>query len=410
MNKYILHVDLNNFYASVEMILNPELKNKFVAVCGSVENRHGIILAKSENAKKLGVKTGMVIRDALKLCPNLVLVEAKHDKYIAYSKLIKNIYRKYTDYIESFGIDECWLDVTSSVKMFGSAEQIANDIRREVKQISGLTVSVGVSFNKVFAKLGSDLKKPDATTVISKENYKEKIWNLPVENLLFVGRSTQAKLNKININTIGDLANTDCEYLLKKFGKWGKVLHLYANGLDDSPVSKDHERDEIKSVGNSMTTYRDLVTEEDVKIIFNVLAESVSARVIEYNIGKPQTLSIYVRDEFLNSLTRQCKLDYPSVLPEDYVSSAFKLFQNNIKRGTCVRTLGISVSDFSSEGEQISFYENAYDKKSKLNDAVLDIRHKYGNESVLKGILLKDKKFMRENDKEGHFLNHDDNI
>ena len=410
MNRDILHVDLNNFYASVEMILNPHLKDKFVAVCGSVENRHGIILAKSENAKKLGVKTGMVIRDALKLCPNLVLVEAKHDKYLAYSKLIKNIYRKYTDYIESFGIDECWLDVTNSVKMFGSAEKIANNIREEVKQKSGLTVSVGVSFNKVFAKLGSDLKKPDATTVISKENYREKIWNLPVENLLFVGKSTQAKLNKINILTIGDLAQMDGEYLTKKFGKWGKVLHEYANGLDDSLVSKDNEHDEVKSVGNSMTTYRDLVTDEDIKIILTVLAESVSSRVIEHDIGKPKTLSIYVRDEFLESITRQCKFEYPTVLPEDYVSTAFKLYKDNIKNGTCVRTLGISVSDFNNNEEQISFDDFKYAKKSKLNDTVSNIRNKYGSESVLKGILLKDKKFMRENAKEGHFLNIDDDI
>ena len=410
MNRQILHVDLNNFYASVEMILNPSLKDKFVAVCGSVENRHGIILAKSENAKKLGVKTGMVIRDALKLCPNLVLVEAKHNKYIAYSKLIKNIYRKYTDYIESFGIDECWLDVTHSIKMFGSAEKIANDIRREVKEKSGLTVSVGVSFNKVFAKLGSDLKKPDATTVISRENYKEKIWNLPVENLLYVGRSTQLKLNKINILTIGDLAKTDVNYLYKKFGKWGKILHDYANGLDDSLVSKDHDHDEIKSVGNSMTTYRDLVTDEDIKIILTVLADSVSSRVIEHNVGKPKTLSIYVRDEFLDSITRQRKFEYPTLLPEDYVSTAFQLYKENVKKGTCVRTLGISVSDFDGGEEQISFDDAKYTKKSKLNDTVSNIRNKYGNESVLKGILLKDKKFMRENAKEGHFLNIDDKI
>ncbi len=410
MNRQILHIDLNNFYASVEMILNPELKDKYVAVCGSVENRHGIILAKSENAKKLGVKTGMVIRDALKLCPKLVLVEAKHDKYIAYSKLIRNIYRKYTDYIESFGIDECWLDVTHSVKMFGTAEKIANDIREEVKRESGLTVSVGVSFNKVFAKLGSDLKKPDATTVISEENYREKIWNLPVENLLFVGRSTQLKLNKINILTIGDLAQTDSQYLFKRFGKWGKVLHEYANGLDDAPVSKDHEGDEVKSVGNSMTTYRDLITDEDIKIILTVLSDSVSSRVIEHNLGKPKTLSIYVRDEFLESITRQCKFEYPTVLPEDFVSTAFKLFKENVKKGTCVRTLGISVSDFNHNEEQISFDDDKYAKKSKLNDTVSNIRNKYGNESVLKGILLKDKKFMRENSKEGHFLNIDDDI
>lgn len=406
----ILHVDLNNFYASVEMILNPSLKDKYVAVCGSVENRHGIILAKSENAKKLGVKTGMVIRDALKLCPKLVLVEAKHNKYIAYSKLIRQIYREYTDYIEPFGIDECWLDVTRSVKMFGSAENIANLIRERVKKELGLTVSVGVSFNKVFAKLGSDIKKPDATTVINKDNFKEKIWNLPVEDLLFVGRSTKTKLNKINICTIGDLANADVDYLFNKFGKWGKVLHDFANGLDNTPVNKDDEQDEIKSVGNSMTSYRDLTSDEDIKIIFTVLADSVSARVIEYKVGKPKTLSIYVRDEFLDSITRQCKFEHPTVLPEDFVSTAYSLFKKHIKSGTRVRTLGLSVGDFNATNEQISFDDDRYEKMSKLNDTVTNIRNKYGNESVLKGILLKDKKFVRENPKEEHIIHPDGKI
>ena len=210
--RVILHADLNNFYASVEMKLNPSLEGKFVGVCGNAENRHGIILAKSENAKKLGVKTGMTINEAKKLCPDLVLVEAKHSHYTAYSKLVKNIYREYTDKIESFGIDECWLDVTDSVKMFGSGEKIADILRERVKSELGLTISVGVSFNKVFAKLGSDLKKPDGTTVISTDNYKEKVWRLPVEDLLFVGKSTAQKLKKINVKTIGDLANIDQKY------------------------------------------------------------------------------------------------------------------------------------------------------------------------------------------------------
>ena len=224
--RVILHADLNNFYASVETKLNPELEGKNVGVCGNVENRHGIILAKSEGAKKLGVKTGMTINDAKRFCPDIVLVEAKHSHYTAYSKLVKDIYRKYTDRIESFGIDECWLDVTESQKLFGSGEQIADLIRERVKAEIGLTVSVGVSFNKVFAKLGSDLKKPDGTTVISIDNYKEKVWKLPVEDLLFVGKSTASKLKKINVKTIGDLAQIDVKYLEKHFGKWAYWEHI----------------------------------------------------------------------------------------------------------------------------------------------------------------------------------------
>ena len=409
-DRTILHVDLNNFYASVERVLNPELKDKFVGVCGNVENRHGIILAKSENAKKLGVKTGMTIKDALKLCPNLTLVEAKHDNYIKYSKLVRDIYREYTDRIESFGIDECWLDVTASLKMFGSGEKIANEIRERVKKEYGLTVSVGVSFNKVFSKLGSDLKKPDATTVISRENFKEKIWNLPVGDLLFVGRSTAEKLIKINVNTIGDLANVDKDFLIRKFGKWGETLHDYATGNENSPVLKDNETDEIKSVGNSITCYRDLTTLEDVKIVFTVLSESVSARVIKHGLGRAKTLSISVRDSNLKSFTRQCKFSVPTNLPEDITNVAYELFKKNYDFSLGVRTLGVSVCDFSGELEQITVFENDYDKKARLNTAINSIKDKYGNSSVLKGIVLKDKKFMREDPEATHIVHPDGHI
>ncbi len=395
--RVIIHADLNNFFASVECKLNSDLKGKFVGVCGNIESRHGIILAKSENAKKMGVKTGMTIREALKLCPNLVLVEAHHEHYEAYSKLVKNIYLKYTDYVESFGIDECWLDVTASVKMFGSGEEIANKIRNEVKEALGLTISCGVSFNKVFAKLGSDMKKPDATTVISKENFKEKIWNLPVGDLLFVGRSTVEKLHKINIYTIGELALFDRNFLEEKFGKWGGILHDYALGLDASPVLKYNESDDVKSVGNSLTCYRDLTSIEDLKIVFSVLCESVSERLISQNLNKATTLSIYVRDNNLISSTRQCKLSPPTQLPDEFSKTALKLFIQNYPTEFRIRTLGVSVSGFLVETEQISFDDVNTVKKTKLNSTILKIKKKYGTKSVLKGIVLKDKKIMREN-------------
>ena len=408
--RVILHADLNNFYASVEMKLNPDLEDKFIGVCGNVENRHGIILAKSENAKKMGVKTGMTINEAKKLCPEITLVEANHSHYIAYSKLVRNIYRDYTDKIEPFGIDECWLDVTESVSLFGSGEHIANVIRERVKKELGLSISVGVSFNKVFAKLGSDMKKPDATTVISKDNYKQKIWNLPVKDLLFVGRSTYEKLKKINVLTIGDLANADLNYLKKHFGKWGSSLYDFANGRDNSPVLKDTESDEIKSVGNSITAYRDLNCDDDVKILFTVLSESVSSRLISYGLGKATTLSIYVRDEFLRSSTRQGKLPKPSVLPEDFKDFAFTLFKKHFDFSVGIRTIGVSVSNFTSDFEQIDFEESAYEKKLKLNTAVSLIKDKYGNKSVLKGIVLKDKKLMREDPQEEHVIHPDGHL
>ncbi|MBQ3234566.1 MAG: DNA polymerase IV [Clostridia bacterium] len=405
--RVILHADLNNFYASVETKLNPELAGKNVGVCGNVENRHGIILAKSEGAKKLGVKTGMTINDAKHLCPDIVLVEAKHSHYTAYSKLVKDIYRDYTDRIESFGIDECWLDVTESVKLFGSGEKIADTIRERVKNEIGLTVSVGVSFNKVFAKLGSDLKKPDGTTVISVDNYKQKVWQLPVEDLLFVGKSTAQKLKKINVKTIGDLARIDVLYLEKHFGKWGVTLSDYANGKDDAPVLKDAESTEIKSVGNSITSYRDLTTIEDVKIMFTALSETVSSRVISYGLGSATTLSIYVRDSFLNSSTRQGRLHEPSVLPEDFKNFAIELFNRNYDLSVGIRTIGLSVSGFDDSARQISLDGDFYEKKLKLNGAISDIKGKYGNQSVVKGIVLKDKKLVRD-DGEGTSLDRFD--
>ena len=408
--RVILHVDLNNFYASVEMKLNPSLNGKFIGVCGSVENRHGIILAKSENAKKMGVKTGMTILEAKRLCPELTLVEAKHSHYLAYSKIVKNLYREYTDKIESFGIDECWLDVTDSVSLLGSGKRIADEIRTRVKNEIGLTVSVGVSFNKVFAKLGSDLKKPDGTTVIDHDNYKEVVWKLPISDLLFVGKKTAEKLKKINILTIGDLANMDVNYLEKKFGKWGIALYDYANGKDNSPVLKDNEEDEIKSVGNSITSYRDLKSDEDVKILFTVLSESVSSRLISYQLGKASTLSIYVRDEFLNSSTRQGKLIKPSVLAEDFMSFAFQLFKKHYDYAVGIRTIGLTVSNFISDNEQISFDDAVYDKKVKLNSAISSIKDKYGNKSVLKGIVLKDKKLMREDPEAEHIIHPDGHL
>lgn len=400
MARTILHVDLNNFYASVERILNPNLADKYVGVCGSVENRHGIILAKSENAKRLGVKTGMTVNEALKACPQLVLVESRHESYIKYSNLVRNIYRDYTDRVEPFGIDECWLDVTESLKLFGSGEKIADEIRSRVKNETGLTVSVGVSFNKVFAKLGSDLKKPDATTVISLNDFELKIWNLPVSDLLFVGKSTADKLRKINVNTIGDLANADKEFICKKFGKIGEVLHSYANGLDDSPVLKDGDREPLKSIGNSITAYRDLTTIDDVKIVLTSLAESVSARLIESGLGKANTLTVYVRDKDLKSFTRQCKLEIPTALPEDFVKTALELFIKHYKLDKGVRTLGVSVSDFTGDVEQLTIYDGEYKKKEKLNDVVNRIKSKYGNGSVLKGIVLKDKKLCSEKNNE----------
>jgi len=308
---------------------------------------------------------------------------------------VRKIYERFTDRIEPFGIDEAWLDVTDSVKMFGSGEQIANLIRKTVREELGLTCSVGVSFNKVFAKLGSDLKKPDATTVIDANNYKRLIWRLPVGDLLYVGKSTLAKLHRYNVYTIGDLANTEPSFLTAKLGKWGEVLWSYAKGLDETPVRRSDEEEEVKSVGNSVTTHRDLENINDVKTVLSYLSESVSERVMRYGVGKARTLTLSVRDERLTWITRQTKLPYPSVLSQDYFDAAVKLFEKNYDWHTFVRSIGIAVSDFCDGGEQLCIGQDVekYERKVELERRVNQLKKKYGDKSVRKAVTLNDKGF-----------------
>ena len=282
MRRTILHSDMNNCYASIELLHRPELRGKPLAVGGDPEARHGIVLAKDQFAKKAGVKTGMALWQAKQVCPDIVFVPPRMDLYLRFSRLAHEIYGDYTDRQEAFGIDESWLDVTESCSLKGSGEKIAEEISRRIKKELGITVSIGVSWNKIFAKLGSDYKKPDAITVINQENYKNIVWPLPVEDLLFVGRATKKKLNKLGIYTIGALAETDSDILKIHLGKVGMILSYFANGNDNTPVCHQDENAPIKSIGNSTTTPRDLTTETDVSIIVWLLAESVSARLREY--------------------------------------------------------------------------------------------------------------------------------
>lgn len=260
----ILHSDMNCFYASVEMMLDPSLRGKAVAVCGSTENRHGIVLAKSELAKKAGVKTGMVNWEARQRCPDLIMVKPQYEQYLKYSELARNIYQRYTDQVEPYGMDECWLDVGGSRSVCGSGMEIAESIRQTVKEELGLTVSIGVSFNKMFAKLGSDMKKPDAITEIRKATFKEKIWPLPASDLLFVGRATTAKLEQYGITTIGGIANADPQFLKRLLGVNGLGLWWSATGLDDTPVMHKDFVSPIKSVGHGITSTADLENDAGV--------------------------------------------------------------------------------------------------------------------------------------------------
>ncbi len=385
MDNVILHCDLNNFYASVECVLNPILWTKPVAVTGNPRTRHGIILAKNEVAKKLGVKTAQTIWEAKLLCPNLICLPPQFEVYQEYSKKVREIYQRFTDHVESFGPDECWLDVTHSVNLFGSGEKIANEIRKIVREETGLTISVGVSFNKFFAKLGSDLKKPDATTVISRENFKEKIWDLPADSLIFIGKKTYKKLNKFNIYTIKDLAKADVILLKQQFGILGPRYKKVAMGEDDSIVQHQDFLDKTKSVGNGMTAIRDLQTREEIETMIFLLAEKVTFRMREAGlVGRTAHLSLRNSDlsRSGHSLTKTNFTDDAL----EFAMMCVEIF-NTFWKGNefSVRSVRISMSNLEHKGKawQIDLFNfKKQEKEKKLNESLDKIRKKYGYYAV----------------------------
>lgn len=404
MERQILHIDCNKFYASVECFLHPQLKNKPVAVGGSEESRHGIILTKNEIASKYGLVVGEPLWKARQKCPNLIIVPPNFPIYIEFSKKVRRILEDYTDLIEPFGLDESWIDVTGD--WYKSGREIGFEIKERIKKEVGITVSVGVSFNKVFAKLGSDYRKPDAITVISRKNYKNIVWPLKCGDMIMIGRATTKKLNFYGINTLGQLADTDEAFLKKILGKNGVMLKRYANGEDSAPVRhKDIER-EVKSIGNATTTPRDLVTNEDVKIIFSVLAESVARRMRDLNL-KGTTLSIYVRDKELNSFTRQCKISSPTNVSLEITDNAMKLFIDNYDWKLPIRSLGISMTDFDYD-EIIQFdLSKSVEKREKLekiDTAVDTLKDRYGNFCIQRGMQLIDTELSHFNPYDDHTI------
>lgn len=402
MKRCVLHVDCNKFYASVECLYRPELRDKPMAVGGDPENRHGIILTKNEIASKYGLTVGEPLWKARQKCPDLVVVPPNYPLYLRFSALTRKIYEDYSEFIEPFGLDECWLDVTGSEK---SGEEIAHEIRKRVKSQLGITVSIGVSFNKVFAKLGSDYKKPDAVTVIDESNYKDIAWSLPCGDLLMVGRSAQKKLNVYGINTIGDLADTDVAVLKSLFGKNGEMLHSFANGTECSPVRHKDEISEVKSVGNSTTAPRDLVNEEDVKTVFRVLCESVSARLREKGL-KGGVITIYVRDKELSSFSRQMKIPANTDISTEIFYYAMKLFRTNYFWNKPIRSLGVSVSDFDVTYEQFDFEKTVEnrEKQERLETAVDSLRRRFGNYCIGRACQLKDTELSKFNPHEEHII------
>lgn len=407
MDRVILHSDLNNFYASIECLYNPKYKNKPLAVCGDPELRHGIVLAKNYIAKRFGVKTGDVIWEAKLKCPDIIIVPANFALYLKFSQLTRNIYESYTDKIESFGIDECWLDVTQSLKLKGSGLKIAQEISQRIKDELGVTVSIGVSWNKIYAKLGSDMKKPDAITVITKDNYKQKIFPLSADNLLYVGKATKKKLKKLNINTIGDIANADVNFLKNHLGKWGEYLWVFANGLDNSQVTPNGAQSVVKSVGNSSTTVRDLSTVDDIKMIVTVLAESVARRLREQSL-KGQCIHLGLQDIDMQYWAKQMKLREPTYLSSDIVKAAMYLFKNYYSFDKPVRNVSVTMSALccADYSQQLDFFgdQKNQQKAEKLEKTIDEIRRRFGYFAISRGTVTQDKSLTGINPKEENII------
>ncbi len=403
MERVILHSDLNACYASVECMLDPTLRGKPVAVAGSIENRHGIILAKSQEAKVCGVKTGEAIWQAKIKCPDIILIEPHFDEYVKYSSLVRDVYRRYTDLIEPFGLDEAWLDVTASQYLFGTGREIADSIRETVKFELGLTVSIGVSFNKVFAKLGSDLKKPDAVTVIPKEDFKKMLWGLPANEMIGVGRATYQKLQSFGIHTIGELAACDRGWLLKQFGKCGGELWLFANGLDNSRVKPDGYRTPVKSVGHGITCSADLVDASEVWRVFLSLSQNINSRLSEYEL-KAMGVQITVKDCNLFCRQFQKKLEIPTQSASELARAAIGLFIENYSWNYDVRAVTVRAIDLieADTPAQLDLFNDMskHEKIQKIDDTVLSIRKRFGKNSIFNACLMQEEKIPHGNPEE----------
>ena len=385
MGRTILHCDCNSFFASVECLLNPKLKDIPMAVGGDTENRHGIILAKNELAKKYNIQTAETIWQAKRKCRALTIVPPRYKEYVKYSEIVNEIYREYTDLVEPFGIDESWLDVTASRRLFGDGKMIADTIRERVKKEVGLTISVGVSFNKIYAKLGSDYKKPDATTVITEENYKRIVYPLPVSSLLFVGGRTLEKLKTMRIHTIEDLAQADRIFLMQKMGKTGKMLSAYARGEDTTPVKSIYDNEEVKSVGNGMTFRRDLVGESDIRQGIHILADSIATRMRAKGM-KCETVHLQIKSPDFKIVSKQKKLLVPTSLEKEISEAAYQLFLSVWKLDKPVRAMTITGTNLI-KGEvsaQMSLFDGKINRKKReqLENTIDTLRSRFGHDSL----------------------------
>lgn len=386
---------MNSCYASVECSLNPSLKGKPVAVGGNEESRHGIILAKSEEAKKFGVKTGEPLWQARQKCPDLIIIEPHFDKYIKYSKLAHEIYARYTDKIEPMGLDEVWCDLTGSIKAFGSAEKICNEIKEAFKEELGVTVSIGISFNKIFAKLGSDIANRDDIYAITRENFKNTVWPLPAQAIMGVGRRTGETLRRYGINTVGELAQCDVKWLEKIFGVLGHDLWKYANGYDDSRVMSDGYVQPIKSIGHGVTCSTDLVNEDEVWKVFLSLSQSVSKQLKENQL-EATAVQIGVRDNQFMTKQYQKPLELATQSATDIAKTAIELFIKNYSWTYDVRAVTVRAINLQAEGTpfQMDLHTDykQHEKQKKIDDTVLEIRNRFGKDAIFNCCLMNEEK------------------
>ncbi len=390
MDRVIFHCDLNSFFASVELLEHPELRHLPVAVCGDPASRHGIILAKNEPAKRFGVQTAETIWQARKKCPDLVLLPSHRERYTDYSRRVGEIYEQYTDLVEPFGIDESWLDVTGTLHLFGGdARRLADRIRERVRTELGLTISVGVSFNKVFAKLGSDYKKPDATTVILREDVEHMVWPLPVTDLLFAGRAAARELEKYGVRTIGDLARFDREALGRLLGRHGYQLHDYANGLEHSPVRPAGLYTPPKSVGNGLTFPHNLVGEEQVRSGVVLLADSVAERLRRHGL-KCTCVQVSLRSPEFHDISRQQRLTYPCFVAGQLVEAAMDLIRANWNLSAPIRAITVTAMNLipadQAVGQLDLFSNGAQDRRrerqEQLGKTMDKIRDRFGRHAI----------------------------
>ncbi len=392
-----MHCDLNNFYVSASCLKRPELAGMPVAVCGDVAKRHGIILAKSQTAKRMGIKTGQALWQAFALCPNLITIAPDYPLYMQMSDTVKGIYERYTGHIEPFGIDECWLDVTPFSGGANYGERVADEIRKTVSKETGLTISVGVSWNKVFAKLGSDYKKPDAVTVISRDNYRQLVWPLPARDLMYVGRATGGRLVRAGINTIGDIANTPIPLLKLLLGKNGITLHSFAAGQDDSPVKSVEYQLGVKGIGNSMTTRHDLKSDEEVWEAFLILSEMVAKRARKKML-QGKVIAIWLRDNALESITRQTTLPRETYISGEIARHAMTLYKNNWDASLRpIRSIGVRIANLSviDRYVQLSFFDVERERAQSLEFAKDAIVSRFGPDAVIRASLLKPQVYDR---------------